>query len=59
MSKALVFGSLLFGIGWGLGGFCPGPAIANLGAFRWEAVLFVPAMAVGMIAAQRIFGLDR
>lgn len=59
VTASLVIGSALFGIGWGIGGFCPGPALANLAALRTEALWFVPAMAVGMILAQRLFGLDR
>ena len=46
-------------LGWGLGGFCPGPALANLSALRIEALLFVPTMAIGMFLAQRFFGADR
>lgn len=52
VSRPLIVGAILFGIGWGLSGFCPGPAIANLGAFRTEALVFVPTMALGMILAQ-------
>ncbi len=59
VSKRLVIGSAIFGIGWGLGGFCPGPAIANLSVFRTEALIFVPMMLLGMFLAQRVFGLDR
>ena len=59
ISKRMVIGSLIFGIGWGLGGFCPGPAIANLSVLRTEALLFVPLMLLGMVVAQRSFGLDR
>lgn len=59
ISKNLIVGSLLFGVGWGLGGFCPGPAIASLGALRVEALVFVPMMALGMFLAQRAYGLDR
>src|SRR6266496_2636357 len=44
---------------WGLGGFCPGPSLANLGALRIEALIFVPTMALGMLMAQRFFGADR
>lgn len=55
----LVVGSALFGIGWALSGFCPGPALANLGALRTEALVFVPAMIVGMLIAQYAFGADR
>lgn len=59
IDRDLVIGSAIFGVGWGLGGFCPGPALANLGALRVEALLFVPAMAIGMFLAQRFFGADR
>ena len=55
----LVIGSAIFGLGWGLGGFCPGPALANLGALQIEALLFVPAMAIGMLLAQRFFRADQ
>nr|WP_295782662.1 YeeE/YedE family protein [Rhodoferax sp.] len=44
----LVVGSLLFGVGWGLAGFCPGPAIVSLGTGNPKAVVFVLAMLVGM-----------
>jgi len=59
IDRQLIVGSAIFGVGWGLGGFCPGPALANLGALRVEALLFVPAMAIGMFLAQRFFGADR
>ena len=59
IDRRLVIGAAIFGVGWGLGGFCPGPALANLGALRTEALLFVPAMALGMLLAQRFFGADR
>lgn len=44
----LIIGSALFGIGWGLAGFCPGAALPALGTGRWDVVLFVFAMVVGM-----------
>src|SRR6266513_2078453 len=58
IDSRLVIGATIFGIGWGLSGFCPGPALANLGALRFEALVFVPAMAIGMFLAQRFFGAD-
>jgi uncharacterized membrane protein YedE/YeeE len=58
IDRRLVIGAAIFGIGWGLSGFCPGPALANLGAPRIEALVFVPAMAIGMVMAQRFFGAD-
>ncbi|MBK1715005.1 DUF6691 family protein [Rubrivivax gelatinosus] len=47
IDAALVLGSLLFGIGWGLAGYCPGPAIANLATGNAEVWFFVPAMLAG------------
>lgn len=46
----LVAGSVMFGVGWGLIGFCPGPAIVDLSTGMPTVILFVAAMAVGMIA---------
>ena len=58
IDRRLITGAAIFGVGWGLGGFCPGPSLANLGAVRIEAVVFVPAMAIGMLIAQRLFKVD-
>lgn len=59
ISGRMVFGSAIFGIGWGLAGFCPGPAFANLASLRMEALVFVPVMLIGMVLAQRMFALDK
>ena len=59
IDSRLLIGAAIFGVGWGLSGFCPGPSIANLGALRVEALVFVPAMAIGMMIAQRTFKADR
>ena len=48
IDKRLVIGSLTFGVGWGLAGFCPGPALVSLGSGQPKAVIFVIAMVVGM-----------
>lgn len=45
----LLIGAALFGIGWGLGGFCPGPALVSVGALAPNALAFVAAMSVGML----------
>jgi uncharacterized protein len=55
----LLIGASLFGIGWALGGFCPGPSICNLAYLRTEALVFVPAMVAGMLIAQHAFGADQ
>jgi uncharacterized membrane protein YedE/YeeE len=44
----LVVGSALFGVGWGLGGFCPGPALSAAGTFGGDAVVFIVSMLAGM-----------
>ena len=48
IDRRLVAGALLFGAGWGLAGFCPGPAIVALGLGQAKAVVFVAAMLAGM-----------
>ena len=58
VDRRLVLGALVFGVGWGLGGYCPGPAIANLSAWRLDALVFVPAMAAGMGLARSLAGAD-
>ena len=54
LDKSLIFGALLFGIGWGLGGYCPGPAITSLGTGSLSAILFVLSMGLGMLIADRV-----
>lgn len=48
IDKRLIGGGLLFGAGWGLAGFCPGPAIVSMGAGQPKAAVFVAAMLAGM-----------
>ena len=54
VDRRLVLGSALFGVGWGLVGFCPGPALVALGAGRVKALVFVAAMLGGMLIFERI-----
>lgn len=49
--KRLVAGAALFGVGWGIGGFCPGPAVAALGSGSLTVVAFVAALFVGGLVA--------
>lgn len=48
IDRRLIVGSLLFGIGWGIGGFCPGPSLVALGMGEAKAMVFVAAMLTGM-----------
>ena len=49
IDRRLVVGSTLFGIGWGIAGFCPGPGLVALGMGETKALVFVAAMLVGMV----------
>src|SRR5690348_5421484 len=49
IDTGLVIGSSLFAIGWGLVGFCPGPALTSLALGRWQSFVFVAAMLAGML----------
>ena len=48
IDQRLLTGALVFGIGWGLAGFCPGPAVVAVGAGVWQAAVFTAAMLAGM-----------
>jgi uncharacterized membrane protein YedE/YeeE len=48
IDRRLVIGSVLFGIGWGIAGFCPGPGLVALGMGEIKALVFVAAMLAGM-----------
>ena len=52
VNKKLLIGAMLFGVGWGLVGICPGPGIVLLGTGQWQAYVFIPAMIVGMLVYQ-------
>lgn len=57
IDRRLVIGALVFGTGWGLAGFCPGPALVSAGAGQVQAVVFVVAMLAGMAVHE--FGAGR
>ncbi|HEX4353438.1 MAG TPA: DUF6691 family protein, partial [Polyangiales bacterium] len=50
----LLFGAGVFGIGWGLGGYCPGPSLVSLAALSGGVIVFVSATALGMWIAGRL-----
>jgi hypothetical protein len=59
ITKPLIIGSLIFGVGWGVAGFCPGPALVALGAGHLKALVFVVAMLVGMKISARFFSAHK
>ncbi len=54
IDRPLVLGSAIFGIGWGLGGLCPGPALAALSLGLMPVAVFVLAMVAGMVIHDRL-----
>lgn len=54
IDRRLLVGALLFGVGWGLAGFCPGPALVGAGLGLWTAWVFVPAMIAGALLVDRL-----
>ena len=54
IDRRLVLGAAIFGVGWGLSGFCPGPAITSLPLLAKGTLVFVPAMLCGMIVTRLI-----
>lgn len=54
IDRPLVIGSVLFGMGWGLAGLCPGPSIAALSYGGWPLYIFLAAMAAGMVLAPNL-----
>lgn len=50
----LIVGSIIFGIGWGLAGYCPGPGIASIATSKLQPIIFVIAMLLGMLVYEVI-----
>ena len=55
VDKMLILGAAIFGIGWGMSGYCPGPAVAGLGLLSFESVVMVLAIYLGFFAYNRLF----
>lgn len=53
LDRRLLLGAAIFGIGWGLGGYCPGPALTGLSLLAPGTIVFIPAMIVGMWLARQ------
>lgn len=59
VDKPLIIGSVIFGIGWGMTGYCPGPALTGLGLFSVESVIMVLAICVGFLTYHWLFERDK
>ena len=59
IDKQLILGAVLFGAGWGMTGFCPGPALAGLGFGVYEPWLFVVSMLIGYILVEKFINLPK
>jgi hypothetical protein len=59
IDRPLIVGALMFGSGWGLAGFCPGPALVSLAAGQPKAAAFVVFMGLGMIIFEVLEGRDQ
>ncbi|MBV8666338.1 MAG: YeeE/YedE family protein [Burkholderiaceae bacterium] len=57
IDRRLVLGSLTFGLGWGLAGYCPGPALVSLASYGIKPVIFTAAMLAGMALYEILEGL--
>ena len=53
IDRSLIIGALLFGSGWGIGGYCPGPVLTSLGSGSFDAMMFIFSMGIGMLLADR------
>jgi uncharacterized membrane protein YedE/YeeE len=56
IDRAVIFGAAIFGVGWGLAGFCPGPALAGLASGDPGVFLFVAAMIAGQWIGAKMYG---
>ena len=56
VDRPLVLGAILFGLGWGISGYCPGPAVALIASPNWELFAFLPAAILGG-GAEKYFAL--
>lgn len=54
ITPALLVGAFLFGIGWGLAGYCPGPAVTSLASFEAGPLVFVVSMLIGMFLFRQV-----
>ncbi len=54
VDKKLLLGAMIFGVGWGISGICPGPAVANVSSFDLSMLSFIAVMIVGLLIGSSI-----
>jgi uncharacterized protein len=54
IDRKLLLGAALFGVGWGLAGYCPGPALVSVGTLAAPMLYFIPALVAGMWLATKL-----
>jgi uncharacterized membrane protein YedE/YeeE len=59
IDKPLIIGALIFGVGWGIGGYCPGPGLAALVTGSYNPLIFVGALAVGSMTAKWVIKITK
>jgi uncharacterized membrane protein YedE/YeeE len=59
VNTSLILGAAIFGIGWGMSGYCPGPAVTGLGLLSLESVIMVVGIYLGFFVYNRIFTVNR
>ena len=57
IDRPLIVGAVIFGLGWGLGGFCPGPGLTSIFSGHINPILFLIGMSAGMLAAPKVESL--
>ena len=57
IDRSLIFGAGIFGLGWGLGGFCPGPGLTSIFSGHINPILFLVGMSAGILAAPKVESL--
>ena len=56
VDRRLIIGAILFGVGWGIAGICPAPALTLIGLGHYEGLYFIASMIVGMLMYQKTLG---
>lgn len=59
IDATLILGAAIFGVGWGMSGYCPGPAVTGLGLYSFESVIMVGSIILGFVVFDKLFDHNR